>query len=308
VLGRILDLENPSSALVFCRMRTEVDHLTEKLSAQGYRAQALHGGITQDQRTRVIKRLKEGAIDLVIATDVAARGLDIEQLALVVNFDVPSSPDSYLHRIGRVGRAGREGIAITLADPRESRLLRQFELLTKGKIEIAQVPTIADMRARRLELTRVAIQEAILAGGLDHYRVAVESLAQQHDLMDIALAALKLAHQAGGGDKEDDEPPRPAKAPANQPARITEGHRDSSIKMARMYVGAGRLAGILPQNIVGAITGESGIKGHLIGAIEISDKYSLVELPDQIMDDVVRAMRTTLMKGKKVVIRRFVEK
>ena len=151
VLGRILDLENPSSALVFCRTRTEVDTLTERLGAQGYRAQALHGGISQDLRTRVIKRLKEGQIDLVIATDVAARGLDIEQLALVVNYDVPATADSYVHRIGRVGRAGRNGIAITLADPRESRLLHQFERQVKAKIELAQVPTIADLRARRLE-------------------------------------------------------------------------------------------------------------------------------------------------------------
>lgn len=300
-LCRVLDLENPSSALVFCRMRTEVDNLTERLSAQGYRAQALHGGITQDQRTRVVKRLREGAIDLVIATDVAARGLDIEQLALVVNYDVPATPDSYVHRIGRVGRAGREGVAITLADPRESRLLRQFELQTKGKIELAQVPTVADLRARRLELTRAALREAILAGGLDHYRVAVETLAQEHDLMDIALAAVKLAHQAAGGDGEPDEPPA-------KPAAPTERHRDPNIRMGRIYVGAGRLGGVLPQNLVGALTGESGIKGNLIGAVEISDKYSLVELPEQLIDDVVRAMRNSLIKGKKVVVRRFVEK
>lgn len=307
VLGKILDLENPSSALVFCRTRTEVDNLTERLGAQGYRAQALHGGITQDQRTRVIKRLKEGAIDLVIATDVAARGLDIEQLALVVNYDVPATPDSYLHRIGRVGRAGREGIAITLADPRESRLLRQFELLTKGKISLAQVPTVADLRARRLELTRAALREAILAGGLDHYRVAVESLAQEHDLMDIALAAVKLAHQASGGDKaEEKEPAKPV--PASASAARDERGREPQFKMARIYVGAGRLAGILPQNLVGAITGEAGIKGNLLGAIEISDRYSIVELPDQILDDVVRAMRNSLIKGKKVIVRRFVEK
>jgi ATP-dependent RNA helicase DeaD len=301
VLGRILDLENPSSALVFCRTRTEVDHLTERLGAQGYRAQALHGGITQDQRSRVVKRLKEGATDLVVATDVAARGLDIEQLALVVNYDVPATADSYVHRIGRVGRAGREGIAITLADPRESRLLRQFELITKGKIHVAQVPTIADLRARRLELTRAALREAILAGGLDHYRVAVETLAQEHDLMDIALAAVKLAHQAAGGDEagpdEKEKPQVAAKAPPG-----------IQIKMGRVYVGAGRLAGILPQNLVGAITSEAGIKGNLLGAIEISDKYSIVDLPDQIIEDVVRAMKNSLIKGKRVVVRRFVEK
>jgi ATP-dependent RNA helicase DeaD len=300
VLSRILDLENPASALVFCRMRTEVDTLTERLTAQGYRAQALHGGITQDQRTRVIKRLKEGTIDLVIATDVAARGLDIEQLALVVNYDVPATADSYVHRIGRVGRAGREGVAITLADPRESRLLQQFERQTKGKIERAQVPTVADLRARRLELTRAALREAILAGGLDHYRVAVETLAQEHDLMDIALAAVKLAHEAAGGDHEEDE--EPVKPPVKEETR-----RSPDMPMGRIYVGSGRIAGIQPQNLVGAITAE-GVKGNLIGAIEICDKYSIVEIPESVFEDALRSMRNSLIKGKKLVVRRFVDK
>ena len=322
-LGRVLDLENPSSALVFCRMRTDVDTLTERLSAHGYRAQSLHGGITQDQRTRVIKRLREGAIDLVVATDVAARGLDIENLELVVNYDVPTSPDSYVHRIGRVGRAGREGVAVTLADPRESRLLRLFEQQTKSKIEIAQVPTIADLRARRLELTRSALHEAILVGGLDHYRVAVEALAQEHDLMTVALAAVKLAHQASGGDPDGEDEPdgrpdgrseqRDAKPPrGDKPDRGDKGDRDDRRaqlgRTARIYVGAGRLAGIQPKSLVGAITGESGITGKQIGAIEIADRFSIVELAEEVVDDVVQAMRTALIRGKKVPVRRFVEK
>ncbi len=320
VLGRVLDMENPSSALVFCRTRTEVDNLTERLSAQGYRAQSLHGGIEQDQRTRVIKKLRDGSIDLVIATDVAARGLDIEHLALVVNYDVPTTPESYLHRIGRVGRAGREGIAITLADPRESRLLRQFEMQTKAKIELAQVPTVADLRARRLEMTRASLREVILAGGLEHYRVAVESLAQEHDLMDIALAAVKLAHQATGGDiDKDEEEARPAPTPTRTPATprtpsstttpapSKEKDITSQIPMGRIYIGAGRLIGVLPQNIVGAITG-GGIKGNLLGTIEINDKYSLVEVPEQLLEQIVRETQNTLIKGKKVVVRRFVEK
>jgi ATP-dependent RNA helicase DeaD len=348
VLGRVLDLESPQSALVFCRMRTEVDALTERLSAHGYRAQALHGGITQDQRTRVIKRLREGAIDLVIATDVAARGLDIENLELVVNYDVPTSPDSYVHRIGRVGRAGREGVAITLADPRESRLLKIYERVTKGRIEIAQVPTVADLRARRLELTRASLREAILAGGLDRYRVCVESLAQEHDLMDVALAAVKLAHQAAGGDREEDgddgderdlrpamregrdgppprrvreeRPPREDRAPrAERPAREEIAPREErppreeraprgpTGPTARIYVGAGRIAGVRPQDLVGAIAGESGIAGSSIGAIEITDKYSVVELPAEVIEDVLAAMQKSAIKGKKVTIRRFVE-
>ncbi|MDB5289880.1 MAG: box helicase domain protein [Phycisphaerales bacterium] len=300
VLGRVLDLENPASALIFCRTRIEVDDLTERLEARGYRAESLHGGITQDQRTRVIKRLRAGDIDLVVATDVAARGLDIEQLELVVNYDVPVSPDSYLHRIGRVGRAGREGVAITLADPRESRLLKLFERHTKGKIEIAQVPTVADLRARRLELTRLAIEEVILEGGLDHFRVAVESLAQEHDLMEVALAAVKLAHSARGGDKEQEEE-------GAEPAPRDDGRRGLEGPIARIYVGAGRVAGIRPQDLVGAITGEAGIRGDQVGSIEIADRFSIVELPESMIDDVVNAMRKSLIKGKKVVVRRFVE-
>jgi ATP-dependent RNA helicase DeaD len=352
VLGRVLDLENPDSALVFCRTRTEVDNLTERLSAHGYRAQALHGGITQDQRTKVIQRLRDGAIDLVVATDVAARGLDISNLELVVNYDVPTSTDSYTHRIGRVGRAGREGVAITLADPRESRLLQQYERQTKSKIEIAQVPTVADLRAKRLELMRAALHEAILAGGLDRYRVAVESLAQEHDLMNIALAAMKLAHQKEGGDEEEEEeedfapparfekrgndrgeraprreereprredrgPRREERSPGREEQRGGDEQRDrpehpsrpaAGRATARIYVGAGRKWGIRPQDLVGAIAGESGIPGNQIGAIEIADKYSIVELPEGVLDQVVKAMRKSVIKGRKAVVRRFVEK
>jgi ATP-dependent RNA helicase DeaD len=336
VLGRVLDLENPDSALVFCRTRTEVDNLTERLSAHGYRAQALHGGITQDQRTKVIQRLRDGAIDLVVATDVAARGLDISNLELVVNYDVPTSTDSYTHRIGRVGRAGREGVAITLADPRESRLLQQYERQTKSKIEIAQVPTIADLRAKRLELMRAALHEAILAGGLDRYRVAVESLAQEHDLMDIALAAMKLAHQKEGGEEGEEEQEEDFRPPARFEKRGKErpergerreardgarredrgaqragGERPSRAAggaTARIYVGAGRNSGLRPQDLVGAIANESGIQGNQIGAIEIADKYSIVELPEAVLEKVVETMKRSMIKGRKVTVRRFVEK
>jgi ATP-dependent RNA helicase DeaD len=318
-LGRVLDLESPASALVFCRTRTEVDNLTERLSAHGYRAQALHGGIAQDQRTRVIKRLRDGAIDLVVATDVAARGLDIEQLELVVNYDVPVSPDSYLHRIGRVGRAGREGVAITLADPRESRLLRLFERHTKGKITIAQVPTVADLRARRMELTRVAIQEAVVAGGLEPYRGAVESLAREHDLMSIALAAMKLAHKAAGGDGDDgaDDADAGADAPTRGGTDDRSGGgggrgddhpRRRGGAVSRVYVGAGRIGGVRPQDLVAAITGQSGIRADQIGKIEIEERFSIIELSEGAVEPVLTSMRNGRINGRKVNVRRFVEK
>jgi ATP-dependent RNA helicase DeaD len=324
-LGRVLDLENPSSAIVFCRTRTEVDQLTETLVARGYRAESLHGGMSQEQRERVMKRLRGGSADLVIATDVAARGLDIEQLSHVVNYDVPTDPDAYVHRIGRVGRAGREGVAITLVEPREHRMLRQFEHATKQKIEIAQVPTVADLRARRLDLTRAAVQETLLEGDIEHFRVVVESLASEFDLMNIALAAVKLAHQATVGDTEEPEeipPPRQSRERSGRgdSRESYEGRSSGGPKfgrdisrgrpaggsggMARLFIGIGRNAGIRPQDLVGAIAGEAGISGSDVGAIEINDRFSLVDVKEETANEVIDALRATKLRGQKFVIRR----
>src|SRR5690348_8084790 len=162
-LGRVLDMESPTSAIVFCRTRTEVDELSETLIGRGYRAEALHGGLSQEQRDRVMQRFREGTTELLIATDVAARGLDIQHVSHVFNYDVPSAPDAYVHRIGRTGRAGREGVAVTLAEPREHRLLRNFEQLTKQRIAVEPLPTVIDLRVRRLELTRAALREVLVA-------------------------------------------------------------------------------------------------------------------------------------------------
>ncbi|MFO1268638.1 MAG: DEAD/DEAH box helicase [Rubrivivax sp.] len=210
-LGRVLDLESPTLAIVFCRTRLEVDELAERLLGRGYAVQALHGGMSQHERDRVMKKARANAIDLLVATDVAARGIDIEHLSHVVNFDVPSSPEAYVHRIGRTGRAGREGVAITLAEPREHRLVRNIEWATKQKIDIATVPTPLDVKARRLDLTKGTLREAVIAasadGALDGYRGVAESLAAEFDPMDVAAAAVKLVHEAsaGGGSATDDE-------------------------------------------------------------------------------------------------------
>ncbi|HET7372133.1 MAG TPA: DEAD/DEAH box helicase, partial [Gemmatimonadaceae bacterium] len=195
-LSRVLDMEDPASAIVFCRTRGEVDQLSESLAAHGYRAAALHGGLTQEQRDRVMRRFRDGSLELLIATDVAARGLDIENVSHVVNYDVPMSPDAYVHRIGRTGRAGRTGVAITFAEPRERRYLRNIEQLTKQTIKTESVPTIVDLRARRLDLTRAAIQELLVSGEFDDYRVVAETLGSEYDVMDAATAAIKLAHEA----------------------------------------------------------------------------------------------------------------
>ena len=195
-LGRILDIEAPEAAIVFCRTRGEVDQLTETLNGRGYRAEALHGGMDQEQRDRVMGRVRSGVAELLIATDVAARGLDIEHLTHVVNYDVPSAPESYVHRIGRVGRAGREGVAITLAEPREQRQLQNIERLTKQKIPFEKVPSVEALRARQMELTTETLREALASAPQERFESVLTELLQEFNIEQIALAAIKLTHDA----------------------------------------------------------------------------------------------------------------
>jgi ATP-dependent RNA helicase DeaD len=302
-LGRVLDVESPAAAIVFCRTREEVDQLTEAMNGRGYRAEALHGGMGQEQRERVLGRLRAGTAELLIATDVAARGLDIEKLTHVFNYHVPSAPDSYVHRIGRVGRAGREGVAITLAEPREHRMLKTIERVTGQRIPVAQVPTVADLRARRLELTQAALRESLLADSLDQFRTVLENLSDEFDVMDVALAAVKLAHEATGGAPADEEEEIPAvAAPGARPPRGATPA--PSAGMARLFLGVGRRAGIRPQDVVGAIAGESSLRGRDVGSIEIADRFSLVEVPAAAANEVIAALRRTTIKGKKATVRR----
>jgi ATP-dependent RNA helicase DeaD len=313
-LGRILDVEAPTAAIVFCRTRNEVDTLTDALNGRGYRAEALHGGLSQEARDRVMNKLRRGTAELLIATDVAARGLDLDLLTHVFNYDVPSAPEAYVHRIGRVGRAGREGVAITLAEPREHRMLRNIERLTRQRIETARVPTVADMRARLLDLTKATLRETLLEDGFDRFRVVVETLADEFDVMDIAAAAVKLAHEASRSGDTDEESEIPEVSPqaarAGRPDRDGGGRpqagprRTGRANATRIYIGAGRRVGIRPQDLVGAIANEAGLSGRDIGGIEIAEAFSLVEVPADMADQVIEALRATTIKGRKTTIRR----
>jgi ATP-dependent RNA helicase DeaD len=310
-LGRVLDLEAPTAAVVFCRTRDEVDRLTETLNGRGYRAEALHGGMDQQQRDRVMGRLRSGSLDLLVATDVAARGLDIDQLTHVVNYDVPSAPELYVHRIGRVGRAGREGTAITLVEPREHKMLKTIQRATGRPIVTEKLPTVADLRSRRLELTRAALRESLLEDDLDTFRAVVEPLSDEFDLFEVALAAVKLAHEASGTASEEEELPevewnsaddRPSRRKAA--GREQRRGRPATDGTTRLFVGTGRSSGVRPQDLVGAITGESHLSGRDIGAIEIADRFSLVEVPESAADDVVAALRQVSIKGRRTTVRR----
>ena len=334
-LGRILDVEAPTAAIVFCRTRNEVDQLTETLNGRGYRAEALHGGLNQEGRDRVMARVRNGTSDLLVATDVAARGLDIDLLSHVVNYDVPSAPEAYVHRIGRVGRAGREGVAITLAEPREHRLLENIQRVTGQEIEVEKVPTITDLRNRRMELTLSLVREALLGDpdDLDRYRTIVETLTDEADPIEVALAAVKLVHEsANPADADEEEIPEAKlrrdkggdrggyqkggydkggydrdRGPRGRDDRGAKGPRKGGARggdVVRLFFPVGRAARIGPGDLVGAITGETSLQGRDIGAIEITEKFSLVEVPAGSVDEVIDAMKGSTIRGRRVNVRR----
>jgi len=334
-LGRVLDVEQPVATIVFCRTRAEVETLTETLTGRGYRAEALHGGMTQDQRDRVMNRLRSQAAELLVATDVAARGLDIDHLTHVVNYDVPSAAESYVHRIGRVGRGDREGVAITLAGPREQRLLQSVERITGRKISIEPLPSVADLRAIRLESTVEALREAMGRDDLADF-ATVEGLVLADapagtDRDTIMLAAIALAHQARTGEVDEQDIPlvragggggggrSGSFGPGGQgggygsdgggrsgPPRDGGAVRDAGPGpgRTRLFVSSGRAGGMRPQDLVGAIANESELSGKDIGPIVITERFSLVDVPDEAATDVIHALQQTRVKGRKVQVRR----
>ncbi len=328
-LARIIETAAPKSALVFCRTRLEVDEVTLMLSGRGHRVEAIHGGMSQVQRDRVMQAFRTGQTELLVATDVAARGLDIPQVSHVINYDLPSSAEVYVHRIGRTGRAGREGTAITILDPREQRLLRIIEQHTKGKVVVTPVPSVADVIAKRLERTRSAVQEAIEAGDLDGFRGVAKALAESTDPTTIAAAAMKLLFRAEGGERSEQEIPAfPTRPTEWHPSARPDGHhregssrnvhgrhamstakgrtgRGSEPGMVRLYVGAGREAGIRAGDLVGAIANEAHINSNLIGAIQIEERFSLVDVPESLARGIAEVLGRSRIKGRKVGVRLF---
>jgi ATP-dependent RNA helicase DeaD len=266
-----------------------------------------------------MSRLRSGATDLLIATDVAARGLDVDQLTHVFNYDLPVSPEAYVHRIGRVGRAGRTGVAVSLVEPRERRLLVAIERLLGGPIPTGSMPTAADVRRLRLERTREDI-EAVLADDdaqvrMEGYRDLVEEMLQRHDAVDLLLASVAIAHeatQAGASDEVEIEPvrERSEKPPKRDKRAKRSVDREPGEKKRRLdgptqrlFVSLGREAGVTPGDLVGAVTGETSLKGKDIGAITVHDRYSLLEVPADKARKVVRELQHCTIRGRKAKVR-----
>ena len=323
-LARILDVEAATSAIVFCRTRAEVDELTVTMNSRNHRAEALHGGMDQEQRDRVMGRLRDGTAELLIATDVAARGLDVDALTHVVNYDVPAAPEAYVHRIGRVGRAGRTGTAITLVEPRQRRLLENIERLTKQRLEVARVPSVDDLRATQIERTAEALEAVLVAGDIDDQAEVLEAL-DEFDDRSIALAAIKLLREAEGASDETEIPSasmkggggkgptgkgkwdKGAKGGSKAPDRSDRGRRTPDGPTGSVYVNVGSKAGVRPADLVGAIANEAGIPGREVGPIRIGDTYAVVGVPEGAVEDVIKALNKGSVRGKPVKARRFVE-
>jgi ATP-dependent RNA helicase DeaD len=292
-LSRLLETEAvPGEAvLIFARTKLRAAELSEHLQSRGYAVEAMHGDLNQQQRESVLRRLRGGQIEIVVATDVAARGLDVDTIARVINYDIPHDPEAYVHRVGRTARAGRAGQAILFVTPREERMLREIERYTGQKMSAAKVPSPADVAARRQTLFKERILQVMLEDELELYLSLVEELAEEtgRDMSEIAAAGLRLAR--GEQPLQVQAEPEPALS-----SRVDAG-------MVRLFINAGRSSGVRPADIVGAIANESGLPGRLIGAIDIYDDYALVDIPAEHQPQVLAAMAGATIRGRDAAVR-----
>ncbi len=289
-LGRVLDMETPGPTIVFCRTRQETNDLCDNLRLRGYNAEALHGDMGQSERDRVMRRFRDGHADLLVATDVAARGLDIETVTHVINYDIPWDVEQYIHRIGRTGRAGRSGDAITLIEGRQRRQLEAIERIIGAPIKLAKIPNAADIASKRRDQFKDSIREAIEAKGFETHLGTVQDLAEEFDLAEVTAAALHLLWQ------------NQHNAPASGASEVDGDFEQPELGMTRIYIGLGRQDGLRPGEIVAAIANEAGIPGKSIGVIDILDRSSFVEVPTSESERVLEALRNAMIRGRKVKV------
>jgi ATP-dependent RNA helicase DeaD len=297
-LTRILDAEDFDAMIIFVRTKTETVELAERLEARGYEAAALNGDMSQVLREKVIDRLKKNALDIVVATDVAARGLDVERITHVVNYDIPYDSEAYIHRIGRTGRAGRKGKAILFVAPRERRMLRAIEQTTRQAIQQMRLPTLQDIADRRIEQFKAQLVQTLDDQDVSFYRELVDKLVAEDigDAADIAAALAYLMHRERPleAPEEPELPPEPVVRERRAERARPEGG------MLRYTIDVGREHGVQPKDIVGAIANETGLSSKLIGQIKLFDTYSTVELPADLPDDFFKLLKKTWVKNQRL--------
>ena len=320
-LARVLEGEDFDGVLIFVRTKQNTTEVAEKLESRGFNVAPLNGDLAQSMRERTINRLKMGKLDIVVATDVAARGIDVDRISLVVNYDIPYDTESYVHRIGRTGRAGRSGNAILFITPRERRLLKAIEKSTRQPIEAMELPTAEVISAKRVAAFKEKVKSVISCGELEHFKELVESMvaespaeegAEPLSAIDIAAAAIKMYQKK--------QPLFPELPPLNTPKERRErNNHDAGDAMPRerrdrarerkegangieegflrYYLAVGRLDHVSPKDIVGAIAGEGNISSSLIGRIKLFNKFSTVELPDSLSQEVLEHLSEMTIRG-----------
>jgi ATP-dependent RNA helicase DeaD len=321
-LCRVLDSQGLRKALVFCATKRGVDDVAAQLQARGYQAEGLHGDLAQAQRDRVMGRFRAGSVEVLVATDVAARGIDVEDVDAVINHDIPHDVENYVHRIGRTGRAGRAGKAFTFVAAREQYRLREIMRYTRARITRSRLPTLRDVAALRTGRLLEEVRTVMEAGALERYSLLVEDFLEGDDTsMGMAAALLKIllrreSGPGGAGEEEAGESPeawgvsarreRSGRAPqdARRKGRMETRAFAGSEARARLSFNVGRRLQVTPGDLVGAIAGETGIPGRSIGAIEIHDALSFVDVPRALADEIVAVMNTAQIRGFRVTVKR----
>jgi ATP-dependent RNA helicase DeaD len=288
VLSRVIDMNNLKLSLVFCNTKKKVDTVVMEMQARGYLVEGLHGDLTQAQRDRVMDKFRKGALDILVATDVAARGLDVEGIDAVFNYDVPQDQEYYVHRIGRTARAGRTGHAFTFVVGREVHQIRDIERFVHIKISREPVPSLTEVEESRSVTLLERVRQSIEEGDLERYASLVERLVdEEYSTVDVAAALLKMmvATDAKGADTDSEDPSRDEKR---------------FVPMVRFSINVGRKDKVAAKDIVGAIAGETGLPGKLIGKIDIKDRRTTVEIPEEYGYQVIARLQGKFIKGHKI--------
>jgi ATP-dependent RNA helicase DeaD len=324
VLSRILDMNPPRLGIVFCNTKRSVDECTEDLVNRGYAADRLHGDITQQMRERVLKRFRDGAVEILVATDVAARGLDIDEIDIVFNYDLPTDPEDYVHRIGRTGRAGRSGRAVSFVYGREIYRLQSIERYTRHVIKRERIPSVEQVEGRRADLIFDDLKERLESGKFENYQDNIDRLLEQgHTPTDIAGALVTMIREAsgreGGAIEEDREPERPARRENVRPQRDDHGghqrddrgprqerferaprgvNQGTEPGMTRLFLSLGKTHGVMAKEIVGMLYREVGLPDGCLGRISLFPKHSLVDVPEQFVSQVMDRTRNARLRGR----------
>ncbi|MDH3871155.1 MAG: DEAD/DEAH box helicase [Gammaproteobacteria bacterium] len=319
-LTRILEVEPFDALLMFVRTKIATAELAERLEARGYAAAALNGDMPQKSREQMVERLKKGSLDILVATDVAARGLDVERISHVVNYDIPYDTEAYIHRIGRTGRAGRQGDAILFVAPRERRMLSTIERATRQKIEPLELPSTEVVNNKRIAAFKQTISDTLAAGELDFMQSLVEQYQQEHDVPALEIAAALASISIGDRQlllKPDKQKPARARTgkhtervePGKRKERVEPRQRKSRDRpargMERFRIEVGYQHGVKPGNIVGAIANEAGLDAEHIGHIDIHTEFSLVDLPTGMPKEVFQDLRKARVCGQRINISRL---